>query len=77
MGRLEVYAKQGAFGTRANVRGARRRPDTDRAEEVSRTISQEMLRRLDLEGGNVPSELEGFIDRHVGRDRQLTLRAVT
>ena len=37
-------------------------------------IAQEILRRLDLEGRNVPSELEDFIDRHVGRDRQLTLR---
>ena len=49
-------------------------PDTDRAEDVSHAIAQEILRRLDLEGCNVPSELDGFIDRHVGRDRQLTLR---
>ena len=48
--------------------------DIDRAEDVSPAIAQEILRRLDLEGRNVPSELEGFIDRHVGRDRQLTLR---
>ena len=48
--------------------------DTDRAEDVSHAIAQEILRRLDLEGRNVPSELEGFINRHVGRDRQLTLR---
>ena len=48
--------------------------DTDRAEDVSRAIAQEILRRLDLEGRNVPSELEDFIDRHIGRDRQLTLR---
>jgi hypothetical protein len=45
--------------------------DTDR---VSHAIAQEILRRLDLEGRKVPSELEDFIDRHVGRDRQLTLR---
>jgi hypothetical protein len=32
------------------------------------------LRRLDLEGRNVPSALEDFIDRHFGKDRQLTLR---
>ena len=39
-----------------------------------RAIAQEILRRLGLEGRNVPSELEEFIDRHAGRDRQLTLR---
>jgi hypothetical protein len=49
-------------------------PETDRAEDVSYTIAQEILRRLGLEGRNVPPELEDFIDRHVGRDRQLTLR---
>ena len=43
--------------------------DTDRTEDVSPAIAQEILRRLDLEGRNVPSE-----HRHVGRDRQLTLR---
>jgi hypothetical protein len=40
--------------------------DTDRAEDVSHAIAQEILRRLDLERRNVPSELEGFIDHHVG-----------
>ena len=44
--------------------------DTDRTEDVSHVIAQEILRRLGLEGRNVPSELEDFIDRHVGRDRQ-------
>jgi hypothetical protein len=44
----------------------------DQAEDVSHAIAQEILRRLGLEGRNVPSELEDFIDRHVGRDRQLT-----
>jgi hypothetical protein len=48
--------------------------DTDRAEDVSHAIAQEILRRLDLEGRSVPSELEDFIERHVGPDRQLTLR---
>jgi hypothetical protein len=48
--------------------------DTNRAEDVSHAMAQEILRRLDLGGRNVPSELEDFIDRHVGRDRQLTLR---
>ena len=45
--------------------------DTNRAEDVSHAMAQETLRRLDFGG---PSELEDFIDRHVGRDRQLTLR---
>ena len=48
--------------------------DTDRAEDVSHAIAQEILRRLDLEGRNVPSALEEFIECHAGRDRQLTLR---
>ena len=48
--------------------------DTNRAEDVSHAMAQEILRRLDFGGRNVPSELEDFIDRHVGRDRQLTLR---
>ena len=48
--------------------------DANRAEDVSHAIAQEILRRLGLEGSNVPSELEDFIDRHAGRDRQLTLR---
>ena len=52
--------------------------DTDRAEDVSHAIAQEILRRLGLEGRGVPSELEDFNDRHVGKDRQPTLRlAVT
>jgi len=49
-------------------------PETDRAEDVSLAIAQEIQRRLDLEGRDVPSALEDFIDRHVGPDRQLTLR---
>ena len=49
-------------------------PDTDRAEDVSRAIAQEILRRLGLEGRSVPLALEDFIDRHVGKDRQLILR---
>ena len=49
-------------------------PDTDRSEDVSQAIAQEILRRLGLEGLNVPSVLGDFIDRHVGKDRQLTQR---
>ena len=48
-------------------------PVTDRAEDVSPSIAQEILRRLALKGRNMPSELKGFIDRHVSRARQLTL----
>ena len=36
-------------------------PDTDRAEDVSHAIAQEILRRLDLEGRSVPSGLEDFM----------------
>jgi hypothetical protein len=49
-------------------------PQTNRSEDASRAIAQEILRRLDLAGEDVPTELEGFIDRHVGPDRQLSLR---
>ena len=56
------------------LRVIRFNPDTNRAEDVSQTIAQEILRRVGLEGSNVPSELEEFIDCHVGVDRQLTLR---
>jgi hypothetical protein len=50
-------------------------PDTDRAEDVSHAIAQEILRRLGLQDrDDVPSVLQDFIDRHVGKDRQLTLR---
>ena len=49
-------------------------PDTDRSEDVSHAIALEILRRLGLEARTVPSELEDFIARHAGRDRQLTLR---
>ena len=49
-------------------------PETNRSEDVSHIIAQEILRRIDLEGRSVPSVLEDFIDRHAGKDRQLTLR---
>ena len=49
-------------------------PQTDRSEDVSRAMAQEILRRLDFKGDDVPGELLDFIDRHVGSDRQLTLR---
>jgi len=56
------------------LRVIRFNPDTDHAEDVSHAIAQEILRRLCLEDRSVPSALEDFIDRHVGKDRQLTLR---
>ena len=43
-------------------------PETNRSEDVSRAIAQEILRRLGLEGPEIPRELEDFIDRHAGRD---------
>ena len=46
-------------------------PEADRVEDVSHAAAQEILRRLSLEGRSVPSVLEDFIDRHVGKDRQL------
>ena len=49
-------------------------PETNRSEDVSHAIAQEILRHLGLEGRGVPSVLEDFIDRHVGKDRQLTNR---
>src|SRR4249919_2428895 len=56
------------------LRVIRFNPETNRSEDVSHAIAQEILRRLDLEARNVPSALEDFIDRYAGRDRQLTLR---
>jgi hypothetical protein len=47
--------------------------EADRAEDVSHAVADEILRRLGLEGRDVPLCLEGFMDRHVGPDRQLTL----
>jgi hypothetical protein len=44
------------------------------AKNVSHAVAQELLRRLGLEDRDIPSSLEDFIDRHVGPDRQLTLR---
>ena len=52
-------------------------PETDRSEDVSHAVAQEILRRLDLEGRSLPSVLEDFIDRQVGGHRQLTLRVAS
>jgi hypothetical protein len=44
------------------------------AEDASEDIAREIMRRLDLAGDDLPSSLEGFVDRHLGPDHQLTLR---
>jgi len=49
-------------------------PETQRCEDVSHAVANEILRRLAFEGREVPPLLEGFIDSHAGPDRQLTLR---
>jgi hypothetical protein len=44
------------------------------AEDVSQDIAREIMRRLDLAGNEMPSSLRAFVERHVGPERQLTLR---
>jgi hypothetical protein len=44
------------------------------SEDASEDVAREILRRLDLAGGALPSSLAAFVDSHVGQDRQLTLR---
>jgi hypothetical protein len=44
------------------------------AENVSEDIASEVMLRVYRAVGELPSSLEGFIDQHVGPDRQLTLR---
>jgi hypothetical protein len=44
------------------------------AEDASEDIAREILHRIDLAGRELPSSIEAFVDRHVGPDRQLTLR---
>jgi len=44
------------------------------SEDVSEDIAREITRRLGLAGDALPSSLEAFVDRHLGPDRQLTLR---
>jgi hypothetical protein len=45
------------------------------SEDVSEDIAREIMRRIDLAGGEL-SDLEDFVDEHVGVERQLTLRLV-
>ena len=44
------------------------------SEDASEDIAREIMRRLDLAGDDLLSSLEAFVDRHLGPDRQLTLR---
>jgi hypothetical protein len=44
------------------------------SEDVSEDVAREITRRLGLAGDELPSSLEAFVDRHLGSDRQLTLR---
>ena len=45
--------------------------ETDVGED---DVVLEIMRRLDLAGGALPSSLAAFVDSHLGPDRQLTLR---
>jgi hypothetical protein len=45
-----------------------------RAEDASKDVAGKILRRLDLAGHELPSSIQAFVDRHLGPDRQLTLR---
>ena len=44
------------------------------ARDVSADVAREIMRRLGVAGDELPSSLEGFVDQHLGPDRQLTLR---
>jgi hypothetical protein len=44
------------------------------ADDVSEVIAWELLRRIDLAGDELPPSLETFVERHIGPERQLTLR---
>jgi hypothetical protein len=44
------------------------------SEDASEDVAREIMRRLELAGGALPSSLAAFVDSHLGPDRQLTLR---
>ena len=44
------------------------------SEDAWEDVAWEIMRRLDLAGGALPSSLAAFVNSHVGPDRQLTLR---
>jgi hypothetical protein len=41
---------------------------------MHRKMLREIMRRLDLAGDELPSSFAGFVERHLGPNRQLTLR---
>jgi hypothetical protein len=44
------------------------------SEDASEDVAREIMRRFDLAGDALPSSIAAFVDRHLGPDRQLTLR---
>jgi hypothetical protein len=47
------------------------------SEDCSEDVARELRRRCDLQGIDVPSFIQDFVERHEGQDRrQLTLRLV-
>jgi hypothetical protein len=44
------------------------------AEDASEDIAREIVRRFDLGGDELPPSLGGFVEQHLGPERQLTLR---
>ncbi|MCP1852761.1 MULTISPECIES: hypothetical protein [unclassified Bradyrhizobium] len=46
------------------------------SEDVSEDVAREIQRRCDLQQTEVPAQLQGFVDRHIGDRRQLSLRLV-
>jgi hypothetical protein len=44
------------------------------SEDASEDVAREIMRRLDLAGGALPSSLAAFVDSHLGPDRRLPLR---
>jgi hypothetical protein len=44
------------------------------SQDVSEDIAQELRRRCDLQLPDIPSNIQDFVERHGGRDRQLRLR---
>jgi hypothetical protein len=46
------------------------------ADDVSADVAREIRRRFDIAYEDVPSTVEAFVERHVGHERQLTLRLV-
>jgi hypothetical protein len=44
------------------------------SQDVSLDVAQELRRRCDLQFVDPPSTIQDFIERHEGRERQLTLR---